>query len=321
MKEPLSQRIGKYLPSGILRRLMPVRKQAAHVVRKSLAALGYNVIRIDDYYSPLPDPEDLKRRFPQWNKPSALYGICYNLDEMKTILSELLSHYLEEFNALPPYAQIQEKGFGAGYSALDGLVLYMILRQFKPKRYLEVGSGVSTFYTHLAAQQNELEGAPMQLECIEPHPYPALDTVPGILLHRQAVQDVNIELFQSLGPNDILFIDSSHVIKIGGDVPFLFLEVLPRLPKGVLVHIHDVPFPYNIPYPPKYWIFERPWPKFWNEAMLLQAFLYGNQNFRILLSTPLIRYFDETFLRASIPGYQGIDENPNTFSSIWLQRI
>ena len=134
------------------------------------------------------------------------------------------------------------------------------------------------------------------------------------------MQSVDASLFQTLQSNDILFIDSSHVLRIDGDVPHLFLEVLLSLGTGVIVHVHDVPFPYNIPYPPELWIFGQKWPMFWNEAMVLQAFLCCNSDFEIVLSTPLIRYFDEAFLRRKIATYQSVEENPNAFSSIWLKR-
>jgi len=130
-----------------------------------------------------------------------------------------------------------------------------------------------------------------------------------------------VSFFGQLQKDDVLFIDSSHVLKIDGDVPFLYLEVLPTLNVGVVVHIHDVPFPYNIPYPPQLWVFSQEWPMLWNEAMVVQAFLSFNRNFRVIMSTPLIRYFDEDFLRKSIPIYESIEQNPNTFSSLWLRRV
>jgi hypothetical protein len=135
------------------------------------------------------------------------------------------------------------------------------------------------------------------------------------------VQDVDLTLFTSLGQGDVLFIDSSHVLKIDGDVPLVYLEILPRLNVGAVVHVHDIPFPYNIPYPPQLWIFGQEWPKWWNEAMVLQAFLCFNDKFRITMSTPLIRHFDEPFLRRTVPIYESIDQTPNTFSSIWLRRV
>ena len=107
--------------------------------------------------------------------------------------------------------------------------------------------------------------------------------------------------------------------------PYLFLEVLPALDPGVYIHIHDIPFPYNIPYPADYWTLlqhprSRQWPVFWNEAMLLQAFLAFNSSFEIVLSCPLLRYFAEECLKAKLPIYKSTQEEPNTFSSIWLRR-
>jgi hypothetical protein len=98
------------------------------------------------------------------------------------------------------------------------------------------------------------------------------------------------------------------------------LEVLPTLNSGVVIHIHDVPFPYNIPYPPELWVFWQQTPMLWNEAMVLQAFLCFNKEFEIKMSTPLIRHYDEEFLRSRIPFYETMQQNPNTFSSIWLKR-
>jgi hypothetical protein len=289
--------------------------------RHSLEAAGFQVARDDDYYSPLPSVARLRTNVTRWNRPSSLRGVEYDLAAMKSALAELLSCYLEEFLALPTYAQVQKIGFGPGYTAVDALTLYMMIRHLKPQRYIEVGSGVSTYYCSLAAQRNASEGHPLEMTCIEPYPFEKLSTIPGIRVRPQKVEDVDISLFQQLQENDVLFIDSSHILRVDGDVPFLYLEVLPVLNVGVVTHIHDIPYPYNFPYPPELWIFGQDWPMFWNEPMVLQAFLAFNKNFKIFLSTPLIRYYDEAFLKQSISIYESVGQNPNTFSSIWLRRI
>ncbi len=143
---------------------------------------------------------------------------------------------------------------------------------------------------------------------------------------RSEAQDVPLETFGSLRDGDILFIDSSHAVRVDGDVPYLFLEVLPTLAPGVHIHIHDVPFPFNIPFPPDYWTTlehpdSPPWPVFWHEAMLLQAFLAFNPSFEISLCCPMIRHWDEAFLRATLPIFKPVTEDPDTFSSIWLKRV
>jgi predicted O-methyltransferase YrrM len=263
----------------------------------------------------------LKQHQNRWFKPSDLTGIKYDLDAMKQLLSELTSSYSAEYDALPGYADNKSKGYGPGYTAVDARVLYYMLRELKPERYIEVGSGLSTFYCSLANQRNSVSGTPIKITCIEPYPYPALQTVSGIQILENEVQDIELSVFEQLDANDVLFIDSSHVIRIDGDVPYLFLEVLPRLKKGVVVHIHDIPFPYNVPYPPQLWIFGQQWPSFWNEAMLLQAFLCYNDAYQILLSAPLIRHTDEDFLAGIIPEYETLEQNPNTFSSIWIRKL
>jgi hypothetical protein len=289
--------------------------------QRSLEEAGYQVARDEDYYSPLPSVARLRANGARWNRPSALHGIEYDLAAMKSALTELLACYLDEFLTYPTYAQVRKMGFGPGYIAVDALTLYMMIRHLKPQRYIEVGSGVSTFYCSLAAQRNLSEGHPLEMTCIEPYPFEKLSTIPGIRVLPQKVEDVDISLFQQLQENDVLFIDSSHILRVDGDVPFLYLEVLPILKVGVMTHIHDIPYPYNFPYPPELWIFGQDWPMFWNEPIVLQAFLAFNKNFKISLSTPLIRYFDEPFLKQNIPIYESVGQNANTFSSIWLKRI
>jgi len=290
-------------------------------VQSFLDRAGYVVARKSDYYSPLTSVSDLRSTFGRWHRPSALKGVEYDLNQMKTALSDLLSRYLAEFMDIPPYEQLQQVGFGPGYTAVDALTLYMMIRQLKPKRYVEVGSGLSAYYCSLAAARNASEGHPLAITCVEPYPFEKLHTIAGINVIAKPVQDVEVALFGQLRGRDVLFIDSSHILRIDGDVPFLYLEVLPTLDVGVFIHIHDVPFPYNVPYPPQLWVFGQEWPMLWNEAMVVQAFLSFNNSFEVTMSTPLLRYFDEDFLRRSIPFYQSIDQNPNTFSSLWLKRV
>lgn len=283
--------------------------------------LGYNIIRKKDYYSPLPLVSELEKNVDRWYKPSSLAGIDYDVAEFKELFSELINEFYAEYAALPPYEEVITKGFGPGYTNLDALVLYTMIRRLKPRRYIEIGSGVSTYYCSLAAAENEKENAPLAINCIEPYPYEKLNSIKNIKINQKLAQDVEPEFFEQLEDGDVLFIDSSHVVKIDSDVSYLFLEILPRLKKGVWIHIHDIPFPYNIPYPAEQWIFQPTWSQFWNEAMLLQAFLSFNDKFKIKMSTPLIRHFDEDFLRQKVPNYKSVEEQPNTFSSIWLRRV
>ena len=319
MKTLVKQILPSFVQNGLRRMKNAVASPGT--IQKYLNRVGYTVALRADYYSPLTSVSDLRSTFERWNRPSALKGIEYDLDHMKSAISDFLCRYLGEFSEIPPYKQLQRVEFGPGYTAVDALMLYMMIRHIRPKRYFEVGSGLSTYYCSLAAARNTSEGYPLAITCIEPYPFEKLRTIPNIDIIAKQVQDVEVSFFGQLQKDDVLFIDSSHVLKIDGDVPFLYLEVLPTLNVGVVVHIHDVPFPYNIPYPPQLWVFSQEWPMLWNEAMVVQAFLSFNRNFRVIMSTPLIRYFDEDFLRKSIPTYESIEQNPNTFSSLWLRRV
>ena len=311
----INGRIGSKLARLILINLK------AEDLQRTVEGAGYCVAGQTDYYSPLPSVSSLRMNRARWDKPSALSGVAFDLAGMKALLLELSQRYAREFAALPPYEQLQKIGFGPGYTAVDALTLYLMIRQVKPRRYIEVGSGLSTYYASLAAAKNAAEGRPMEMTCIEPYPYEKLYSIPNITLVKSEVQSVDPAVFKTLQANDLLFIDSSHILKIDGDVAFLFLEVLPSLARQVVIHVHDVPFPYNNPYPADLWVFGREWPLFWNEAMVLQAFICHNAAFKILLSTPLIRHWDESFLKQHIANYQSVQENPNAFSSLWLEKV
>jgi predicted O-methyltransferase YrrM len=306
--------------------LRGIKRATSKSVRRCGEFAGYNIARCQDYYSPLPTETQIERNELRWNKPSKLNGIDFDLDELRRNLKDLVEPYWAEFAALPPYRESRMVGFGPGYTELDAMLLYMMIRDLKPRRYLEVGGGISTYYCSLAAQENLKQGCKLEILCVEPYPLKKLYSIPGIHVVKDEVQNVKLEEFEKLEAGDVLFIDSSHVVRIDGDVPYLFLEVLPTLKPGVVIHVHDISFPFNIPYPPEFWVLgtlpAAPyWPTYWNEAMLLQAFLAFNREFKIIQSTPLLRFHDEPFLRQLIPTYRGVDEEPNTYSAIWLRRV
>ncbi len=287
-----------------------------------LNAYGLNVTLAADYYSPLPDLRRLRKNRDRWTRPSELAGLKIDLAQMKGLWADVAASFQAEFESLPSYAELMKESYGEGYTPLDAMTLYFLLRHLRPHRYLEVGAGLSTYYASCAARQNLAEGQPMAITCIEPFPHAKLKSLAGIDLVEKDAQEVDCSLFEGLSAGDVLFIDSTHALKIDGDVSYLYLEILPRLNKGVVVHVHDVPFPYNTPFPAETWVFEREWPVFWTEAMLLQAFLCHNSEFQIRLSLPFIRFKDEEFLRQSVSGYDHRKgTGPDTFSSIWLERI
>lgn len=154
--------------------------------------------------------------------------------------------------------------------------------------------------------------------CIEPYPRTQLKKIQGkcqIQIIPKLVQDVDIDFFKILDEGDILFIDSSHMVKVGSDVNFLYLDVLPNLRKGVVIHIHDIPFPYPTP-DPEQWIFGAH--QFWTESALLQAFLAYNSAFKILLCSSYLHYKKPKELGSAFKIYDPARHFP---SSIWLQKV
>lgn len=319
------QRAQRYLPGFVVelldRLVFRMRRARVRAVHRAAGRLGYNVVKRADYYSTLPVLSEIEGTRARWDRPSDLPGLEVDLLAMKDRLSVLADRWEADFGASAgDYRDNQRQGFGPGYPAFDARTLYYMLREHRPARYLEVGSGLSTYYATLAARRNAETGAPLQITCIEPYPFTALQSLTDCTLVQGFVQDVPVSTFVGLDAGDVLFIDSSHALKIDSDVAYLFLEVLPRVKPGVLVHIHDVPFPYNVPFPADTWLFGERWPVYWNEAMVVQTFLAFNSAFEILLSTPMIRHADEEFLARRFPDYVPVAQDANPPSSLWLRR-
>ncbi len=145
----------------------------------------------------------------------------------------------------------------------------------------------STLVSLAALDKNDKEGYPCEFTAIEPYPPQFLEnSAPGIKrLIKEKVENIDLSFFESLSENDLFFIDSTHTVRIGGDVNFLILEVLPKLNKGVIVHIHDIQFPYE--YFRSYLLQNH---CFWQEQYLTQAFLMYNRSFKILWCASYIHY-------------------------------
>jgi hypothetical protein len=319
------QRAQRFLPGFVVelldRAVFRLRRARVRAVHRAAGRLGYNIVKREDYYSTLPVLAEIESTRARWDRPSELPGLDVDLPAMKDRLAALADRWEADFRASAgDYRDNQRQGFGPGYPAFDARTLYYMLREHRPARYLEVGSGLSTYYATLAARRNAEDGAPLKITCIEPYPFTALKSLPDFTLVQGFVQDVPVSRFAELETGDVLFIDSSHALKIDSDVAYLFLEVLPRVKPGVLVHIHDVPFPYNVPFPADTWLFGERWPVYWNEAMVVQTFLAYNSAFEILLSTPMIRHVDEAFLANRFPDYVPVGEDANPPSSLWLRR-
>jgi len=198
------------------------------------------------------------------------------------------------------------------YPPLDALVLAAMLRRLRPARMIEIGSGFSSLVT---ARVNREEFADsMRFLCVEPYPRDFLTKgVEGISeLRGELIQDVPLELFGELGYNDVLFIDTSHVVKTGGDVTWIFHEIVPRLRVGVVVHVHDVFLPEEYP---ENWVMEG---RGWNESYLVRSFLSYNSSFAITWGT---RYMVLNHLEAVRRAFRLSPADSLAGASLWFQRV
>jgi hypothetical protein len=244
-------------------------------IKSILSSIGVFPIR-DSYDEPLFNPSHLTKSL---RDDRYLPGIDFNIDEQLRLLDSF--NYNQEIEAIPldkhsDFAfYFHNKNFESG----DADYFYNIIRHLKPNNIIEIGSGFSTLIGLLAVEKNKVEDSNYNCEfiCIEPYPRKWLNEISNITLHRKKAEDLSIETFQELQSNDILFIDSSHIIRPQGDVLFEFLEILPTLNSGVYVHVHDI-------FTPKDYLDE--WvlvdSLFWNEQYLLEAFLSNNKSFRIV---------------------------------------
>jgi len=268
------------------------------------------------FYSPVPDTRYLRKKLDLWYRPGEMVGVdMAPLKQLETLRE--LARFSGEYGRLETASQ-ERQMFGEGFGEIEEQVLYALVRSRKPKTIVEVGSGVSTAVSALALRKNGLDNSEVsRIRCIEPYPYPALLALsrdnPVVVIQKPA-QEVSIEEFTGLDSGDILFIDSSHVVKIGSETVYLYLEVLPRLKPGVIVHIHDITFPYPSA-EPEDWIFRKH--HFWNETVFVQAMLCGTSLFEVLLCTSWLHHKCPKALKCAFRLYDPAVHSP---SSLWIRR-
>ena len=166
------------------------------------------------------------------------------------------------------------------YSVADATLLYAMIRSLRPGRVIELGSGHSTLVTAQAGRENAADGHPLELEVYDPFPSVVGDDLPGLArLNRRFAQELPLGTFERLRFGDVLFVDTTHTVKVGGDVNFIVLEVLPRLAEGVIVHLHDIFIPYEYP---RKWLED--YALYWTEQYLVQAFLAFSCGYEVLVA-------------------------------------
>ena len=212
--------------------------------------------------------------------PERPRSLAINIEIAEQLQSLHALHFSGELSSFShiPHPTGYYLGNGA-FDEGDAELYYLMIRNKKPKRIIEIGSGHSTRVAHLALECNKAEGATTEITCIEPYENPWLESIPGVNIVRSRIEETDLSLFQSLEAGDLLFIDTSHVIRPENDVLHIYFEILPVIKPGVIIHIHDIFTPRHYP---KAWTHLEY--RLWNEQYLLEAMLMSGDRFRILFA-------------------------------------
>lgn len=268
-----------------------------------------------EFYSPLPSMVEVREHEQKALEQGApkIHGIDFNLSEQLSLLNDFeiykeLFPYTENISKFDLRYPMQPNSF---FSNTDAMNLFCFMNKFKPKNVIEIGSG---FTSALMLDVNEhfLDSA-VSLDFIEPYPdrlhsLLSLEDVKHVTIHEMRLQDVPLTVFDKLDSGDILFIDSSHVVKLGSDVNWLFSDILPRLKSGVIIHFHDIEYPFEYPL---HWLREG---RAWNEAYMLRSFLQYNDSFKIIYWNSYLSACCKSELDSHFSEYHG-------GGSIWIRKL
>lgn len=283
-----------------IRNTRVVRSTVSSLFQAIQQGLGVSITP-SHFYFPVPKLKSFRSK--DWD---ACRPVAFDLrlpEQIERLCAELLPFAAECRFPEQPTGNQHEFHFNNGFfERVDTEVAYSLVRRHKPRRVVEVGSGNSTRLLASAVERNAEEGFLCDLISIEPHPPIYLrNGIPALTqLIEKPVQKVPLELFRSLQANDILFIDSSHVVSIDSDVLHECLRILPELAPGVLVHFHDIFTPLD--YPQKFVMTNL---CFWGEQYLLEAFLSFNSAFRVIWSGSAMQQFHADVLAKAFPAWKG----------------
>jgi len=274
------------------------------------------------YYSPIPNMAEISKSREQeviFDEDNKILGVDLNTSKQLELLKEFKSYY-PDFSFSVKKTDNDRFWLDNGmYSFGDAAVLFSMLRHFKPAKIVEVGSGFSSALM-LDVNQKDFKNG-IELTFIEPYANRLhgllRDSDSGINILESRIQEVDLDRVLDLSENDILFIDSSHVTKKGSDLLYILSEIVPRLNKGVILHFHDIFWPFDYP---KEWIKSG---RAWNEAYCLKFFLQFNNDFEILFFNSYIKEKHEEELDKYLPVSL---EEPSNFpytqgmSSLWIKK-
>ena len=246
------------------------------------------------FYSPIPDVNEIRKKENLvFDTKKEVKAIDLNDSVQLNLIGEFRKHY-----GAIPFEDHSSSKFryhynNEMYSHSSAVLLYSMLLHLKPNRIIEVGSGYTSALM-LDVNNIFLENK-MKLTFIEPYPKRLKSLLKSsdysnVTIIEEKLENVDTSIFSQLQENDILFIDSTHVSKIGSDVNTILFEILPLLNKNVFIHFHDILYPFEYP---KEWIYSG---QFWNEAYMLKAFLMYNDSFKIhFFNTYATMKFEDSF--------------------------
>jgi hypothetical protein len=281
--------------------------KAYALARRAAERVGLQVV-LKTYYSPIPDLASLPASV--WEQADPMRGIEIDLDAQIESLSKRLSQPMAEFAPAGPGSQSYE-ALNASYPLVDARLLYAMVRDLRPASIVELGSGQTSRVIAQACAANTAAGVASRFRAFDPFPTAVKASLPGLAaLELIPAQRVPETVFTELRDGDILFVDTTHTVKLASDVNRIILGILPLLAPGVVVHFHDICLPYEYPR----YLFED-YALYWTEQYLLQAFLAMNPSFDVLYATnALCRDRRPEVERAGLagPGESG--------SSFWIRR-
>jgi methyltransferase family protein len=312
----------KWYMRGLLKKLPLIGR--AYVQRDDLRAVVNQLWQPPGhFYSPLPSKAEIRDREAAIFDATSptVEGVDLNETVQLQMFAALAQFYHEQ-----PFPRTKQEGLryffeNNAYSYFDGIIFYSMLRHLKPRHVIEIGCGYSSC---LLLDTNE-RFFRNSIACtfIEPYPQLLLSLMKEPDRSRVTViptklQDVDPDVFTCLEPNDVLFVDSSHVSKTGSDVNHVFFDILPRLAPGVYIHFHDIFHPFEYP---KAWVYQG---RAWNEAYLLRAFLQYNDAYAIQISNSFLELFHRDVVNRDMPlclNYSKQSMIPTSAQSIWLRKI
>jgi hypothetical protein len=264
------------------------------------------------YYQPTIKMDMLPENYEQIE--NSLIGVDLDVKNQVDLLSKF--HYNEELEEIPldRTRDFQPYYNNVNFQCGDAEILYNMIRHYKPSKLIEIGSGDSTKFARAAIEQNKRDNCSnTEHICIEPFEQPWLENL-GVSIIRERVEGLDPSIFKKLAENDILFIDSSHVVRTQGDVVYEYLTVIPSLRKGVIIHSHDIFLPREYPLQ---WI--NGWKRFWNEQYLLQALLAHSSRYKPLLALNFLARHHRNELESCCPIFRRKKGDIKLPCSFWFQ--